>query len=98
MEEEEVTGNGDQLSGAQLEGRLESWPNDDEGMEEAPVRASQQAGPFGTTGGGKRRSSSGPTGAPPKKLRLSTAATRRQEAAARANMPKKPKARPVVSG
>ena len=41
MEEEEVTGGRDQPSGALPEGGLESWPDDDEGMEEAPVRASQ---------------------------------------------------------
>ena len=44
MEEEEVTGGGGQPSGALPEGGVKSWPDDDEEMEEAPVRASQQAG------------------------------------------------------
>ena len=39
MEEEEVTGGGGQPSSALLEGGVESWPNDDEEMEEAPVYA-----------------------------------------------------------
>ena len=41
MEEEEVTGGGGQSSGAQPEGGLENWPDDDKEMEEPPVRSSQ---------------------------------------------------------